>query len=459
MVVLLAYFSGREILDDPMMLMCMFFVVLIALFYIKKPAWALAFLITLGIDVFGAISLPDLPSISLGGLGSFLVHDIILLLFLGLMFFASFRTRSILTGYSISHPLMAFILLTVLEGFLTFLNGANLHLVLQYMRPYAYYLLYFMILSSIKSKDELIQFMKLIVIIAIISAGVTYYQAITGELKATCFLGYHPEYGLYQSLNAGGVAMVCVFLSLFSLLIGKKMGIKYFLLTKLILLWVGGAILFMLIRGVWLSIFLAIVIIVVFSRSQSMKLVVVLLLMFVFFVVGFSVIERHFGTSKLSYIITHRLGTMGESFSRRGSIMMGSRLNYLIDNPSLFGYGFKQKYKGDRFDPTIVTGHSLLGDLAARYGFSGFLVFGWLLFAVFRQAIHLLRTLPNSWQQSIVLGLLAFNIQTFIYSYSANTYFGTWGIVIIASSWAVLELIERFHEPGEKQSLTFVESR
>lgn len=429
------------------------FVGLSIVLFIRKPAWALTILTIVGINVFGTLQYADLPSLSLGGLGALYAPDFLLLCYLGIMLL---KSGWISTRYSISRPLMALLLLTVFEGVLSFVEGTNLNLVANGLRHTAYFLLYFLTISSIKTENEMIQLMKLMLIVGIITAGVTYYQATTGKLLRTeADLLYSPEFNLYQSINLGMVLMMCTFLGLLSLVIAKKIAAKYRLLINLILVWIGGAIFLILSRGIWISMLLAIGIILILNISRILISIVVLSLITVLFIVGFPVIERMSESSSLSYIVTHRFSQKLDSSYQERTDMMSRSLEHLIDNPSLFGYGFTRIFetKASFFDPTVVSYHNLLGDLAARYGFSGFIVFGWLFFAVFRQIISLLRNLPDSWQKALVLGLLAFNIQQIILSFSSNNFFTIWGIVIYAVSWAVPDLINRFHKKQQMKNV------
>jgi hypothetical protein len=210
----------------------------------------------------------------------------------------------------------------------------------------------------------------------------------------------------------------------------------------------------MLVRGLWISLFLAVWVVIIINKSQTRKAIIVLSLLFIGAISVYSIIEHISGSTSLSYVVKDRVQTAAYHSSSRANFMRNSFI-YLFDNPSLFGGGFKNAVdiRGNRYDPALVTFHNLPADLAARYGFSGFIVFGWLLFAVFRQGRRLLRMLPVSWQKSVVLGLLAFNIQTLVYGYSSNSYFLTPGIVILAPSWAMLELIERLHKHKQIETL------
>ena len=191
----------------------LYFIGLSIVLFIRKPAWALTIMIIVGINVFGTVQYADLPSFSLGGLGGLYAPDFLLFGYLGIMLL---KSGWISTRYSISRPLMALLLLTVLEGVLSLVEGTNFNLVANGMRPTAYFLLYFLTISSIKTENEMIQLMKLIVIVSIITAGVTYYQTTTGKLLMTDMDSYSAEFGLYQSRNFGMALMMCTFLCLLS---------------------------------------------------------------------------------------------------------------------------------------------------------------------------------------------------------------------------------------------------
>lgn len=196
--------------------------------------------------------------------------------------------------------------------------------------------------------------------------------------------------------------------------------------------------------------------IVILNKSQTIKTMVILALFSISIVVAFSAIKHFTESENLSYIIKDRVDTAAYHAESRNEFMR-SRINYLFDNPSLFGGGFKSTLgvMGVRYDPTFITYHNVPADLAAGYGFSGFIVFGWLLFTIFRQGIRVYRILPDSWQKTVALSLLACNIQIFIYGYASNSYFILSGIIVLAPSWAMLAVIEQLHKQKQVQALTY----
>jgi len=270
MVIVVVFFSSAIILNSPPMVLALMLGAIMAVIFIKKPAWALAILIVLGTNIFGAVPFTDLPSIPLPGLGSLFPHDILLLLFTGIMSLKFFRERNTSIRSSIGYPIIALILLTVMQAIRSFLEGNNPHFIVAEMRPIAFYLSYFLVIGSFKRENELITFMKSIFFIAVISAGVTYYQTITGGLNIASNVFYSVKYNIYQSLNLAMFVMTCTFLILFSLSIGRGINFRFFSSTNMALIWIGGAILIMLMRNIWASTLLAMgIIIVELSASRS----------------------------------------------------------------------------------------------------------------------------------------------------------------------------------------------
>jgi len=463
-------FHFWAIFSSPMLPLTLFLITLSVILFIKKPAWALAILIAIGTNFFGTLPVRFFLFIKLPGLGGLYIHDCLLLFFMCVMFLRFFRRYGILERFSMSYPVAALILLTGFQAIISFFEGNDPHFILSELRPFVFYFSYFMVLSSLNSKEELVQFLKLVVLIGIISAGVTYYQTITGGLIFG-FKRYNTEYGLYQSLNNGMVAMVFTFLIVFSLSIGNKTNVKYILSNKLIMLWVGGALLLLLVRSIWISTLFGLFIVIILNRSRTMKSVLVLLLIAFGFIMGKPIIGYITGGRELSYIVKDRVITASEdvrnisgSFGIRTEGMI-IRWNYMIHNSPFFGQGFKGTMLDkllygrdsasfdDHLVPTIITKHNIVADLAVRYGLSGFFVFSWILFTFFRKAIHLFRSLPDSWEKLLICGLLAFNVQNIIVSYSSSTFFEIWGIVILAPSWAVMVLIDKFHKQEQMKKL------
>jgi len=190
-----------------------------------------------------------------------------------------------------------------------------------------------------------------------------------------------------------------------------------------------------------------------------------------FFIIwGKPVIESFTEGEKLSYIVSDRILTAyGDVRDLEGSIgrrteLLQHRWDYMIHNNPLLGQGFKGTSlsfdpSSEWWNPRFALGENTMAFVAVRYGLAGFFVVGWLLIAVFHKAIRLFRILPDSWQKSLVCGLLAFNIHIFITTYFGLPLLSTYGIVILAPSWAMLELIERFHKQKHHNALRGVATR
>ena len=456
-------FSAKTIVTGQWFLIPeLFAITSIAVLYVKKPSWALAILITLSINIFGAVPFTSLPSIPLSGLGSLFPHDILLLLFTSIMFLKYCTRSNESIRSSISYPIIALILLTVGQGIRSFFEGNDPHFIVNQMRPIAFYLSYFLIIGSIKREKDLIHFIKLLILIGIISAGITYFQIITGTKLASTVVAYRTEYSMFQVISLSLFVMTFVFLTLFSIAIGQKGRIKSFLGVNIILVWIGGSIVLMLMRNIWVSTLLAMSVIIMLN-TRVKKPIIILLLAFGFFIIGAPVIEDIAGSKSLPFILSdrisstyHDVGNLSGSFRKRTE---GAKIrwDYMINNNPIFGQGFKgriSRMQSDRWDPTdsLYALHNIIAFLSVRYGLFGFFIIGWLLFTVFYKAIFLFRTLPPSYKKLLVCAILAFNIQIVISSYFGSPLFQTFGIVIVAPSWAVLELIERFHKQEQREN-------
>jgi hypothetical protein len=253
--------------------------------------------------------------------------------------------------------------------------------------------------------------------------------------------------------------MCSVFLVVFSFINGRRKT-KTNGIYVIILLWIGGAIALTLIRSILISILIGISISIVLSSSRAKRTMIMLSIMFVF-ILGGSFLTKMIIGADLLQVVADRF-SVGYQYVEQGSgtyeyrkNSVKLRLNYMIENNPLFGQGYKGTYYDRAFqvshlyDPTIAEGDNIIANICVTYGLSGFVIIIWLLYTVFYKAINLFRTFPLSWQKSVVTGILAFNIQMVFVSVFSSIYVQIWGILILAPSWAVIELLDRFYIRGD----------
>jgi hypothetical protein len=461
-VVVLAYFTGKQLSSNPLSILYLFIAILIAVIYNKKPYIVITILIIFGINIFDAIPLSNIPHLTLPVVGNQIDSQfLVFLIFIMFLNFIVRRHESIRSP--ISYPIIALILLTGGQVIRSFLEGNDPHFIIDRAKVILFYLSFFLILSSFRNKNELIIFLKLFVPIALISAGTTYFQIITG-IELAPKIQYLEEYNIFRVVPLSLYAMSSVFLIIFSIALGKKVKTKYFSTYIVILLWIGGAIALTFIRNIWISTLLCMSIIIILNISRLKQTVIVLGLIWVFFLGGLSLFKIITGTDLLSMVADrvsigyHDIQEKSGTFRYRID-SMALRWNYMMETNPIFGHGYKGIYydrvfqQSHLYDPTIAEGDNIIGYISVRYGLAGFFVMIWLLYTVFYKAINLLKAFPPSWQKSVVYGLLAFNIQMVIISYFASVYMQIWAIVILAPSWAILELIDRFYIKGPQKSL------
>jgi len=462
LLVVLAYFCAKQILANSLLIIFIFIAILLAVIYKQKPYFANALLIIFGISIFDAIPLSEIPHIAMPVVGnqidSQLLLVLIFIMFLNFLFGRSESIRS-----SISYPIIALILLTCGQVIRSFLEGNDPHFIMDRAKDILYYLSFFLILSSFRKKNDLISFLKLFIPIAVISAGVTYLQILTG-VELASKIQYLEEYNIYQPVPLSLYVMTSVFLTVFSIVLREKVKPKYFNGYIIIILWIGGAITLTLLRSIWISTLLCASVMFILNSSRLNRTITILGLICISSLSGFYLFNIVNKTDLWSifsdrisityYDVREMGGTLGY---RRGSVML--RWNYMIDNNPLFGQGFKGTMYDREFkqahlnDPAIVEGDNMIAFLAARYGLAGFFVMGWLLYAVFCKAIRLLKILSNSWRKSVVWGILMFNIQMIVISFFSSVYVQVWSIIILAPSWAIMELIDRFYIGKENDVL------
>lgn len=453
---------GLMIANRPKLFLALFLAILLIIVLLKKPVWALAILISMGINFFGAINFTSLPSVPLPGLGSLFINDVVLLSFISIAILRISAKGINPLRSSLSYPIIALLLLTGLQAVRSLLEGSSPQFIANQLRDVSYYSIFFITLIFLKSKKDIIQLIKALIVISVLSAFVTYYQAITGQLNFGSHVVYSSDYGIFRSYNLGLFAMTSTFLILLTSLIGAPKNNKFFLSNHLnitILLLIGGAILIMLMRNIWISLLFSIALIIFLNIKKINKFIIVLFLGASLFTIWWIPAIEYFIDSQPILPIIYKRGFEAYSDAASGGGTFGLRTellqhrwNYMLKTNLFWGQGFKETSGYYYWDPTYATGENTGAFIATRYGISGFFIFSWLLFAILKKIINLYRKLEDSWQKTLICGLLAFNIHIIITSYFAAPFVTTFGIVILTPFWAIVELIERFndHEYDER---------
>lgn len=447
---------GLMIANRPKLFLALFLAILLIIVLLKKPVWALAILISMGINFFGAINFTSLPSIPLPGLGSLFINDVVLLFFISIAILRISVKDSALLRSSFSYPIIALLFLTGFQAMRSLLEGNSPQFIANQLRDVSYYSIFFITLIFLKSEKNIVQLIKALIVIGVLSAFVAYYQAITGQLNFGSLVIYSPDYGIFRSYNLGLFAMTSAFLILLASLIGAPKNNKFFLsnnLNTIILIMIGGAILIMLMRNIWISLIFAIALIILFNIKKINKFIIIIFLVASIFILWWIPLIEYFIDSQPILPIIYKRGFEAYSDAASGGGTFGLRTEllqhrweYMLKTNPFWGQGFKETAGIYYWDPVYPTLENTGAFIATRYGISGFLIFGWLLYTVLKKMINLFKKLEDSWQKALICGLLAFNTHIIITSYFGSPLVSTYGIVILAPSWAIVELIERLHK-------------
>jgi hypothetical protein len=425
----------------------------------SKRIWLwLTVLIIFSINAFGIFSGMALPRISLPGLGTMYISD--LLLILATLLAAHHRySRRTNAGHSTTFgkPLLALLVLVVLEVVQNIAGGLDVHFLLRGLRNVAYYLLFFIVVTEVKRPGQLRQFLSGLLAAALITSVVSYTQFLFGLTLPGSKVEFMGEFKLYRTYQAGWCLINSSFLVLLAVLFAGATGG----LRRTIPGWFGammllGAIIVSFARSTWGSMLVAISIIVLLNRRfvwKGLLVAVPFLLLFLF------LSDRFFeslGGEGLEVLTLKSRSGIEDFWNRSGSF--GNRLDFVAlkwttisrESP-LLGRGFDRGswYLSANWNPYSPTADSGIASLFVVFGYSGIILFVWIFVTVFRRAFGLMRKMRPCLEKAVVLGIAAFNVQLLIESFFGDRF--TWppAVAVLATSWAVLELIGRFYEQGQ----------
>lgn len=415
----------------------------------------LTILIVFSTNIFGIFSGISLPHVSMPGLGTLHISDILLIL---ATIFAAYRRYLFRTNTEhftpLSRPLFILLILVVLEALCNLAGGLDIHPLLNGLRTVAYYLLFFIVMSEIRKPEQLRQFLVGLLLVALITSAVSYVQVLFGISLSGSKVGMMSNFGLYRSYQAGGCLINSAFLVLLAILYsGIAKGLRWTIIGWLAVIVLLGAIIVTFARSTWGTILVAVMLVVLLSRRFALKpfLIGVFFLLVLFF--SFNQVFESFAGKGFD-VLTIRAKTGVEDFrARSGSF--GNRLDFIAlkwkaisQESPIIGRGFDwgSKYLNVNWNPYSRTADSGLASLFVTFGYSGIVLFIWIFATVFQQTFVLIRKIKPCLERSLVIGIAAFNVQLLMESFFGDRY--TWppAVAILATSWAVVALIGRFYE-------------
>jgi len=426
-----------------------------------KIEYALWALIIFSINVFGIFHGMSIPHLSLPGIGTFHLRDLVLLIITVHAMHRFYIKKNQKVKISpLSKPLLALLFIVLLNSIIDIYQGINLHYLFRGWRHVAYYLVFFILINEIEDKKTLYRFISGLIVIAIITSIVAYIQFIFGWSFSASKVEYMVEYGIYRTYQHGGVLVGLCFLILLSVMLtgnikSKRMQISGWVLACFFL----GALITSFARSSWGSMLIAMSFILLMSGKKVIRASVVIIS--VFFIASYlanSSIKVMTDKSLVEILKARSMSGIEELFYKEGTfynrilILQRKWQTVRAENVAL-GIGFDSAVPISSSSPTnyMVNMHpralvvdSSFPNLLLLFGVSGIFIFVWILTSFFRTSFHLWYKLPLSRDKAIVIGIIAFNIQIILVSFFGDRYTNPSSIVILTTSWAIVVLINRF---------------
>jgi len=426
-----------------------------------KIEYALWMLIIFSINVFGIFHGMSIPHLSLPGIGTFHLRDLVLL---SMTIHAAHRlySKKVWTFKRSPHtkPLLALLCIVILNTFIDIYQGINPHYLFRGWRHVAYYLVFFILINEIEDRKILIRFISGLIVIAIITSIVAYLQFIFGWSFSASKVEYMSEYGIYRTYQHGGVLVGLCFLILLSVMLtgnikSKRMQISGCVLACFFL----GALITSFARSSWGSMLMAMSFILLMSGKKVIKASVVIIpVFFIALCLANLSIKVMTDMSLVEILKLRSMSGIEDLIERKGTfynriLILQNKWKTVKAENIVLGIGFDSAVPISSSTPTnyMVNMHpralvvdSSLPNILLLFGLSGIFIFVWILTSFFRVSFRLWHNLPLSLYRAIILGIIAFNIQIVLVSFFGDRFANVSAVSILATSWAIVELISRF---------------
>jgi len=436
-------------------------VTLVALFIfgllIRRAVYGLAVIVILMIGLFGIYN-PANPLLAVtGSFGTLALVDIISISLLA--YFAYLFITKQLKSTPLNRPVIVLLLMFVIQAFRAFfLQGQSFLQVGRIMRPLFSYLMFFIILARIRNRKELNLFLKLLLVISLISSAIVIHQ---------CIFGWSPMGALrrmgdiYRHNNVATEIITSIFLLSFCILPFLKLKKRSFVLF-LVLPAYFAVFLYSGSRALWgtLAISIAACLLLMKRTDKNMQIFASIALFLIISVAFFgpTAVENF-----LNPFRTRAETTIPTLIEREGTFLTRINLykakwDIVKKDNILMGIGFR--YGSLRRDTIYgATGaDNGIAHIVFRFGLIGYLLFGWIFISFFKRAFFMLKHIKPSTDRAILVGLVATNIQLLLQLFFSDTLFRHHGIIVYVLSWALLEIIWEFHYK-ERQDEEFARSK
>ena len=424
-----------------------------------KIEYALWILIIFSINVFGIFHGMSIPHLSLPGIGTFHLRDLVLL---SMTLHAAHRLYSkkdrTFKRLPLSKPLLALLCIVLLNTIIDIYQGINPQYLFRGWRHVAYYLVFFILINEIEDKKTLVRFISGLIVIAIITSIVAYLQFIFGWSFSASKVEYMSEYGIYRTYQHGGVLVGLCFLIVLSVILSgdiksKKIQIEGWFLISFFL----GALLTSFARSSWGSMLVAILFILLMSGRKVIRASVIIIpIFFIASLIANSGIKLMTDRSLMEIIQTRSTSGIEDFIERKGTftsriLMLQNKWKTVRNENIVLGIGFDSAVPISsstnymlKMHPRTLTPDSSLPNIILLFGLSGIFIFVWILTSFFRVSFRLWQNLPLSLYRATILGIIAFNIQIVLVSFFGDRFTAVFSVSILATSWAIVVLISRF---------------
>ncbi|MCK4348100.1 MAG: O-antigen ligase family protein [Thermoplasmatales archaeon] len=428
---------------------------------LQKRAIPLWLLIIFSINVFGIFHGMNIPHLSVPGIGTLHLKDLILLVMtMHVACRFCYKLKSSIVKPPLFNPLLALFAVAVLNSIIDLSEGINPHYLFRGWRHIAYYLVFFILINEIENKKNLYHFMTGLIVIATITSIVAYLQFIFGWSFSASKVEFMGEHGIYRTYQQGNVLIGLCILMIFSIILSGHIRSKQVRVAAcFVVIFLLGAFLTSFARSSCGSMLVALLFVLFLSRKRrigaSFIMIPVLLVAFYIANVG---IRTMADTSLFEILKTRSMSSVEDILGAEGTfyiriLMLQTKWQTVMDENPVLGIGFDSAVPISDSTPTnyeinmhpsALVADSSWPNILLLFGFTGVLIFFWILISFFRFSISVWRRLSPSLDKAIILGIIAFNIQIVLVSFFGDRFTNPFSVAILMTSWAIVVLIRRF---------------
>lgn len=452
-------------MNQPLIFFLAFLLLIIS---IKKPFVGIFIIFVLSTRVFFLVEMSELPTIKMAGIGDIQLFD----LFLGILLIVSIAKIKRRQQEIAFKNIYVWLIILVSVNFLLSLFSTNFELrgALNSVRKIFSYSFYFVLIASMKNKDDITKLIKVIYTILIIAITIQFYEVITGiklvlieraELRP--YWDVSPEITLAtgeQVLYIWNRASVLTYLGLFlafGYIFTNTIIVNLSKNTNKLIFVLGLTAFFLALTRSWLLyITFGFFITILFAKKQKTKFFLITLgLLVTFLIINQTIDIFTSGTINISQNLIGRVLTIfdvfkgeNDSFNVRLAVY-ATQIAIFLQNPFL-GHGFTKTAINE------INGDVGVGNTLLQFGLFGL---SWILFiiwSIYNKLIFIKRNVIDFYSNGISLGLLgAFSGMLLGYFFNWDFFGRIDGIIVVATIMAIIDrtinLDKLSHQLTEKQ--------